>query len=108
MLSTDRKLSASVEGKGMCRTGITAFSYFSLQTAAPDAAESIIEAVTAEVEKKKANAPSGIREQWDTQLRALRNEGIPQMELVIVPTYMRASCKTTCFFYYCARLNRRN
>ncbi|KZP27962.1 GMC oxidoreductase [Athelia psychrophila] len=79
------------EGKGLYRTGITSFAYFSLQTAAPDAAKSAVDAVAAEVEKRKPNAPSGLRKQWDLQLETLRNEGIPDMELAIVPMYMRAS-----------------
>lgn len=77
----------------MYRTGITSFAYFSLQTTAPDACKSVIDAVTADVEKKRANAPSGLQVQWDIQLETLRNEAVPDLELVIVPSYTSASCE---------------
>lgn len=75
------------------RTCPSSVAYLSLQTAAPDAAKSVIDAVTAEVEKKKPNAPSGLKEQWDLQLDVLRNAAIPDFEIVIMPGYMHASCE---------------
>lgn len=77
----------------MCRTGITSFAYFSLATAAPSAAPSIIASLAAEIEKRKAGAPPGLKEQWDVQLQTLRDEGLPDLELVVIPGYLTASCE---------------
>lgn len=65
----------------------------SIQKAAPDVEKSIIDAVTAEVEKKKCDAPPGLVEQWELQLNNLRDSAVPDLEIVIMPGYMGASCK---------------
>lgn len=79
----------------MFRTGITSFAYFSLAAAAPSAAPSIIASLEAEIEKRKAGAPVGLKDQWDVQLQTLRDEGLPDLEIVIIPGYLSASCEST-------------
>jgi len=85
------QLKLHATGKGMCRTGITSFAYFSLETASPSEAPSMIKSLEAEIDMRKANAPPGLKEQWDLQLEILRNEKLPDLEIVVVPAYMIAS-----------------
>ena len=82
---------ASASGKGLCRTGITSFAYFSLETASPSDAPAMIKSLEAEIDMRKANAPPGLKEQWDLQLEILRNNKLPDLEIVVVPGYMVAS-----------------
>ncbi|KAF7970350.1 hypothetical protein HWV62_24322 [Athelia sp. TMB] len=88
-LQEQQKLHAS--GKGLCRTGITSFAYFSLETASPTDAPAMIKSLEAEIDTRKANAPPGLKEQWDLQLEILRNNKVPDLEIVVVPGYMIAS-----------------
>lgn len=81
----------------MYRLGITAFSYFPLQLGSPNATDAIVNEVTKYIndKKKSEKLPPGLAEQYDIQLRILKDKTLPEMELIAVPTYMTFKC-TSC------------
>ena len=75
------------------RLGITAFAYAPLQLASPDAAPDIIEEMAAYVEEKKRSGtlPAGLAEQWDIQLRVLKDPSLPDMEVIGYPGFFKVA-----------------
>lgn len=76
--------------ESLYRLGITAFSYFPLQLGSPNATDAIVNEVTKYIndKKKSEKLPPGLAEQYDIQLRILKDKTLPEMELIAVPTYM--------------------
>jgi len=72
------------------RLGITGFAYVPLQMTSPNATPSIIEGVTSYINEQKKNGklPPGRAEQYDIQLRILKDSSLPDIELIAVPTLM--------------------
>ena len=81
------------------RLGITAFAYPPLQLASPNSAPDIIQRMTAYVEEKKQRGtlPPGLAEQWDIQLRVLKDPTLPDMEVIGYPGFFKVafSCKSS-------------
>lgn len=75
------------------RLGITAFAYAPLQVASPDAALGIIGKMTAYVEEKKQSGtlPPGLAEQWDIQLRVLKDSTLPDTEVIGYPGFFKVA-----------------
>ncbi|KAI0950969.1 hypothetical protein AcW1_008132 [Taiwanofungus camphoratus] len=72
------------------RYGITGFGYLPLQLANPTEAPTIIEEVSAYIEqqKKSGKLPPGLAEQYDIQLRVLKDGTQPDLELIAFPGFM--------------------
>jgi hypothetical protein len=76
----------------MYRTGVTSFAYIPLTTASPDEAPDLLEGIAKKVEgaKRDGRLPPGLAEQFDIQLDVLRNDTLPDIEVVAVPCYLVA------------------
>ncbi|TFY63799.1 hypothetical protein EVJ58_g3033 [Rhodofomes roseus] len=79
-----------LDKENMHRLGITAFGYAPLQLASPNGASSIVEKMTAYVEEKKQSGtlPPGLAEQWDIQLRVLKDSTLPDIEVIAFPAWL--------------------
>ncbi|KAH9928307.1 GMC oxidoreductase [Fomitopsis serialis] len=79
-----------LDKENLHRLGITAFGYVPLQLASPNGAPSIVEKMTAYVEEKKQSGtlPPGLAEQWDIQLRVLKDATLPDMETLAFPGWL--------------------
>lgn len=79
----------------MCRVGITSFAYFPLSTACPTQAPSIIEGVAKQVAEASdgGNLPPGLAEQYEIQLETLRNDTLPDLEVVAIPGHLTRAGK---------------
>ncbi|KAJ7635367.1 GMC oxidoreductase [Roridomyces roridus] len=80
-----RKLHA--QGLGPQGVGITGFSYFPLSSANPQEAVRLIDGVAASLPQDKV---PGLKEQFELQMAALRDEKLPDLELVGFPGLMTA------------------
>lgn len=69
---------------------MTSFAFFPLTTANPSAAPSLIASLVEDLEKRKEGAPPGLKEQWELQMETLRNDGVPELEMIMVPGYQFA------------------
>ncbi|KAI0964628.1 hypothetical protein AcW1_001404 [Taiwanofungus camphoratus] len=72
------------------RLGITGFSYLPISVTHPKEAPSIIDGVTAYIkaQKKGGKVPPELAEQYDIQLRVLKDKSLPDMEFIVFPGYM--------------------
>lgn len=79
----------------MCRVGITSFAYIPLSTASPTQAPSIIEGVAKQVSEAndRGSLPPGLAEQYEIQLETLRNDTLPDLEVVAIPGHMSRAGK---------------
>ncbi|KDR78179.1 hypothetical protein GALMADRAFT_245214 [Galerina marginata CBS 339.88] len=73
------------DGMGMQRHGITSFSYFPLSVINSEAAHALIDNLETDVNAQKDLEP-GLKEQLHLQIAALRNDAIPDCELVVFPS----------------------
>lgn len=73
----------------MPAVNITSFAYMPLDFASPENASQVIQSVEEEVEelKRSGSLPPGLTEQYDIQLKNLRDPAIPDCELVVFPGY---------------------
>ncbi|THH28509.1 hypothetical protein EUX98_g5668 [Antrodiella citrinella] len=71
--------------------GITAFSYLPMTIADPEAAKSFHARVAKFVADAKSSGklPPGLAEQYDIQLKALKDDGVPDMEFVSWPGFAK-------------------
>jgi hypothetical protein len=69
-------------------------SFFPLSLANPADISAINERVAARIEQRKSSGtlPPGLAEQLDLQLAVLRNDSLPDMELVLLPSFYPALC----------------
>ncbi|EPT01735.1 hypothetical protein FOMPIDRAFT_1119678 [Fomitopsis schrenkii] len=69
------------------RLGANGCVYTPLQAVSPNGAPGIIQRAAAFVEEKKRSGalPPGLAEQWDSQLRTLKDETLPDIESVVLP-----------------------
>lgn len=79
----------------MHRIGITSFAYFPLSAANAKEAPALIEHAAKEVEALKTTGtlPPGRAEQLDLQIAALRNDDIPDLEVVAFPGFFTSVCE---------------
>ncbi|KAH9928320.1 GMC oxidoreductase [Fomitopsis serialis] len=72
------------------RLGVNACIYTPIQTTSPNDASSIIERTEAFIEEKKRSGtlPPGLAEQWDIQLRILKDGSLPDIEAIIFPGWL--------------------
>ena len=79
----------------MYRLGVNACVYAPLQVVSPNAASNIIERATAFVEEKRRSGtlPPGLAEQWNIQLRTLKDETLPDIECVALPGWFSVKCQ---------------
>jgi hypothetical protein len=82
----------SAEGKGIYRTGVTSYTYIPLSTINPKEAPGLVEGVAKKINdaKRDGKLPPGLAEQLDVQLEILRNDTLPDVEIVAVPCHMVA------------------
>jgi hypothetical protein len=82
----------SAEGKGTYRLGVTSFAYIPLSAISPKESPSLVEGVAQKIDdaKRDHKLPSGLAEQLDVQLEILRNDTLPDLEIVAVPCYLVA------------------
>ena len=73
----------SAEGKGYYRRAVTSYAYFSLASANPEDTPALIQKATEEVEAiKKHTSNPGLAAQLNLQLERLRNEALPDLQLI--------------------------
>ncbi|KDQ52343.1 GMC oxidoreductase [Jaapia argillacea MUCL 33604] len=77
------------ELKGMYRLGITSFAYFPLSLANPSATPTLIASVERGITqaKRNPNLPPGLAEQWDIQLETLKDDTLPDLEIIAFPGF---------------------
>jgi hypothetical protein len=82
----------SAEGKGIYRMGITSYTYIPLSFINPKKAPGLIEGVAQKINdaKRDGKLPPGLTEQLDVQLEILRNDTVPDVEIVAVPCHLVA------------------
>lgn len=84
-------MTISGEGKGPFRShGILALSYFSLALANPDQVDAIIDKLEVEIniQKKDEVLPPGRLEQFRHQISVLRNDNLPDLQLIGLPKFI--------------------
>ncbi|KZT72989.1 GMC oxidoreductase [Daedalea quercina L-15889] len=79
-----------LDQENLHRLGITAFGYVPLQLASPNGSLDIVDKMTAYVEEKKKSGalPPGLAEQWDIQLRVLKDPTLPDVEVIAFPAWL--------------------
>ncbi|KIM89884.1 GMC oxidoreductase [Piloderma croceum F 1598] len=87
-----KALELHAEGKGLYRMGVTSFAYIPLSTTSPKEAPGLIEGVAQKINdaKRDGKLPPGLAEQLDVQLEILRNDTLPDVEIVAVPCHLVA------------------
>ncbi|KAJ7615326.1 GMC oxidoreductase [Roridomyces roridus] len=85
------------QGLGAHRAGITSLAYLPLSAATPDA-PALIERVAAGIEAQveAGGMPPGLREQYELQIARLRDDSLPDLQLIAVPM-----SKATKLFDWC-------
>jgi hypothetical protein len=85
----------SAQGKGIHHLGWSTYAYFPLSVANPSGASAIVDkAAQAIADLKKSPLPSGLAEQLDLQLAALRDDTVPDMEILMFPGFFPSICET--------------
>jgi len=81
------RLKFHAEGKGMPTVHITSFAYLPLSFANPEAAPAVVQNIERKVEelKESGQLPPGVAEQYEIQLRKLRDPAVPDCEIIILP-----------------------
>lgn len=82
----------SAEGKGLYRTGITSYAFIPLAAISPKGALDLSNGVAEKIDnlKKDGKLPPGLAEQLDIQLENLRNDTLPDVEIIAAPCHMVA------------------
>jgi len=83
------RLKFHAEGKGTPSFSISSFAYVPLSFACPDSAPTVIKDIERKVEelKRSGTLPPGLAEQYDIQLRILRDPTLPDCQLIAYPGY---------------------
>lgn len=83
-------LDRGLNQNNMHRHGFAALCYLPLSVANPDEAPPIIEGIEAHVDhlKKSRRLPPGLAEQYDIQLRMLKDDSLPDTELLAYAGFM--------------------
>lgn len=79
----------------MHRIGITSFAYIPISAAtSATEAQRLYQKAEAEVEKHKQalgnKIPPGLAEQWDLQLKTLKDDSLPDLEFIAFPGFFTA------------------
>lgn len=79
----------------MFRHGITSFAYIPLSTASPEAHKKLVDSVTAYIDEQKIKGelPAGLLDQYEIQLRHLKDDTIPDMEFLGFPGWITHQCE---------------
>ena len=72
--------------------GVTSFTYIPLSTINPNEAPGLVEGVAKKIKVAQMDGklPPGLAEQLDVQLENLRNDTLPDVEIVAVPCHLVA------------------
>lgn len=78
----------------MHRYGISALAYLPLQTISPDKAQQIVDSAENGVREQmqRGKLPVGLAQQYETQLRLLKDPAEPDLELAAVIGHMSPRC----------------
>lgn len=81
--------------ENLYRLGVNGCVYTPLQAVSPNGAADINKRAVAFVEemKRSSTLPPGLAEQWDIQLRTLKDETLPDIESVVLPGFFSTKCK---------------
>lgn len=84
----------SMDEDNMHRYGISALAYLPLQTISPDKGQQIIASAENMVrgQMQEGKLPIGLAEQYEIQLRLLKDTVEPDLELAAVPGYLNPGC----------------
>ncbi|KAF8587124.1 GMC oxidoreductase [Ramaria rubella] len=84
-----QQMKLHAERKGMHGVGVTSFAYFPLSAANHKKAPSLIAEVEREIEeqKKLGKLAPGLAEQLDIQLQNLKDDSIPDLEILAFPSF---------------------
>ncbi|KAF8872799.1 GMC oxidoreductase [Gymnopilus junonius] len=76
-------------GQGLYRTGIASVAFFPLSATQYEGTSSLIDTLEADVDAKgqAGNLPPGLEEQLRLQIAALRDDTIPDCEVILFPAY---------------------
>ncbi|KAF9040114.1 GMC oxidoreductase [Panaeolus papilionaceus] len=76
-----------IQRKGMHRVGITSFAYFPLSAADAAAASNMVQQLDEEIKSQKASSSlkPGLAEQLEIQLEILKDDTLPDIEIVAFP-----------------------
>ncbi|KAJ2925508.1 hypothetical protein H1R20_g11585, partial [Candolleomyces eurysporus] len=77
------------EGKGLHRTGLTSFAFLPLTTRDPVGTAKLIENLEKDIKERidRGEIPPALAKQYEIQLATLKDDGLPDMELIIFPGY---------------------
>ncbi|KAJ7635381.1 GMC oxidoreductase [Roridomyces roridus] len=78
------------QGLGPQRAGLSSFSFLPLSTVNPHEAPALIDALDANLEKQKqaGSVPKWLKEQWELQMSVLKDDGLPDIELLLFPGHL--------------------
>ncbi|KAF8519998.1 GMC oxidoreductase [Hysterangium stoloniferum] len=84
------QLKLHAKGEGLHTTSETSFVYLPLSFVNPTGTPTLVESVSNRIEaqKKSGNLPPGLLEQLELQMAALRDEAIPDIELILLPQFL--------------------
>jgi hypothetical protein len=73
---------------------VTSFAFLPLSLANPAGAHALYDHVATRIDdrRKDGGAPPGLAEQLDVQLSVLRDETLPDMEVILMPGFFSALC----------------
>lgn len=76
------------------RCNITPFIYIPLSLSDPAKHKEIVDGVTKHIDEQKAKGtlPPGLAEQYDIQLRTLKDDTVPDMEALGFPGWITHQC----------------
>jgi hypothetical protein len=85
----------SAEGKGAARIGATSFAFVPLSLANLEEAPALYEHVASRIKERKkgGSMPPGLAEQLEVQLAVLRDESLPDLEIILMPSFSPALCE---------------
>ncbi|RXW15191.1 hypothetical protein EST38_g10664 [Candolleomyces aberdarensis] len=77
------------EGKGLHRTGLTSFAFLPLTARDPVGTAKLIENLEKDIKERidRGEIPPALAKQYEIQLATLKDDGLPDMELIIFPGY---------------------
>lgn len=80
------------KGEGLHTTSLSSFMYLPLSFINPTDTPNLVESLSNRIEeqKKSGSLPSGLLEQLELQIAALRDEATPDLELSIIPQFFPA------------------
>lgn len=96
-------------GKPTQVVSLTSYAYMPLSFSSPENAPAIIKSIEDEVEalKRSGSLPPGLAEQYDIQLKNLRDEQIADCEVVAVPWFFAGNGMLSQFYTRFWKINER-